>query len=66
MELKIRGILFEIDVLETLDGRGWTFSRGIFFADELSRKKAKQLPVLGEPSSYPTRGSESADDRCSY
>jgi hypothetical protein len=55
MEFKIKGILVEIDVLETRDDRGWTFSRGIFFSDELSRGKAKQLPVVGEPSFYPTR-----------
>ena len=53
MEFKIRGILVEIDVLAR-DSRGWTFSGGIFFADEPSRRKAKQLPVLGEPSFYPT------------
>ena len=55
MEFKIRGIPVEIDVLETLDGRGWTFSRGFFFTDEPSRKKAKKFPVLGESSFYPTK-----------
>ena len=55
MEFKIRGILVEIDVIETLDGRGWTFSDGTFLPDEPSRRKAKHLPLRGEPSVYPTK-----------
>ena len=54
MEFKIRGIQVEIDVRETRGGLGWTFSEGIFFVDEPSSRKAKQLPVLGGPSFYPT------------
>jgi len=45
MEFEISGSLVEVDVLESLDGQGWTFSRG----------KAKHLPVLGEQSFYPTK-----------
>jgi hypothetical protein len=55
MEFKIRGIQIDIDVLETLDGRGWTFSYGIFLTAESRRGKAKQLPVVGKPSFYPTK-----------
>ena len=55
MEFKIRGILVEIDVLQTLDGRGWTFSGGTFLPDEPNRRKAKPIPMHGEPSVYPTK-----------
>lgn len=55
MEFKISGILVEVDVMETLDGRGWTFSAGTFFPEGLSRQKPKALPVLGAPSLYPTQ-----------
>jgi uncharacterized membrane protein len=55
MEFRIRGILVEVDVLESLDGRGWTFSRGIFLSDGAGRGKAKHLPVLGDVSLYPTK-----------
>ena len=55
MEFKISGILVKMDALQALDGHGWTFIGGIFFPEGLSRKKAKHLPVRGEPSFYPTQ-----------
>lgn len=55
MELKIQGILVEIDVLQTLDGRGWTFGGGTFLPDKPSRQKARHLRLRGEPSVYPTK-----------
>ncbi len=55
MEFKIRGILVEIDVLQTLDGNGWTFSGGTFLPDEPSHQKTKHLQLRGEPSVYPTK-----------
>ena len=63
MELKIRSILVEIDVLQTLDGRGWTFSGGTFLPDEPSRKKANHLPLRAEPSVYPTKEAAKTDAR---
>jgi hypothetical protein len=47
MEFRIKGILVDIDVLESRDRRGWTFSRGKFGT-------GTQLLVAGEPSFYPT------------
>jgi len=47
MEFRLRGILVDIDVLESRDGRGWTFSSGDFGT-------GTQLPVAGAPSLYPT------------
>jgi hypothetical protein len=40
MELKIRGILVEVDVLETLDGQGWPFCREPSFQTNLERPTA--------------------------
>ncbi len=59
MEFKIRGVLVEIDMLETLDGQGWTFSRGIFFSDEPGPRKGKATPRAGRAECLSNeRGSE--------
>jgi len=53
MEFKIKGPRVDIDVLETSDGQGWVFSRGIFFTVEL-KPGEKQRLVDGKPKFYKT------------
>ena len=48
VDFKIKGVLVDVDVLESLDGRGWTFSRGTF-------RTGTQLHVAGRPGFYPTK-----------
>ena len=63
MEFEIRGTSVDIDVLLTLDGRGWTFSYGIFLSADLRRGKARRLPVGGRAELLPNLGG--SQNRCS-
>ena len=48
MDFTIRGIMVDVDVLETSDGRGCTFSQGVLGT-------GTRLPVEGKACFYPTR-----------